>query len=274
MFVIKFCLKKQNFKYYKIMFNLHQVNKVFAVTAIRNIFHGLLDILYPRHCFACDKSLHEEENTYICENCLNKIKVTEVRRCARCGFELGPGIASSGKGCPECKNTSLRFENSFFVSDNKGPLKNLIHQFKYHKHVCLIKPLGGLLTGLLQQGIMPEIDVVVPVPLHWKKKQERGFNQSELIAKKICRKLSLPISVNNLRRVKNTLSQTRLSRLQRQKNVNGAFKVKNPDMFFEKNVLLVDDVLTTGITASECARNLKNAGAKEVYLLALARSRL
>jgi ComF family protein len=114
----------------------------------------------------------------------------------------------------------------------------------------------------------------VPVPLHWKKKQERGFNQSELMAKKICRKLSLPISINNLHRVKNTLSQTQLSRLQRQKNVNDAFKVKNPDLFLEKNVLLVDDVLTTGITASECARNLKNAGAKKVYLLALARSRL
>ena len=256
------------------MFNLHQVNKVFAVTSIHNIFPGLLDILYPRRCFACDKSLHEEKNSYICENCLEKIKESEARRCARCGFELGPGITTSGKGCPECENTSLRFDRSFFVSDNKGPLQNLIHQFKYHKHVSLIKPLGDLLIGLLPQDIIPEIDIVVPVPLHWKKKQERGFNQSELMAKKICRKLSLPISINNLHRVKNTLSQAQLSRLQRQKNVNDAFKVKNPDLFLEKNVPLVDDVLTTGITASECARNLKNAGAKKVYLLALARSRL
>ena len=254
--------------------DLHQENKVFILTAIRNIFLGLLDILYPRHCFACDRSLHEEENSYICENCLEKIKESEVRRCAKCGFGLGPGTISSDKGCPECENTNLRFEKSFFVSDNKGPLKNLIHQFKYHKHVCLIKPLGDLLIGFLQQDIITEIDVVVPVPLHWKKKKERGFNQSELMAKKICKKLSLPISINNLRRVKNTSSQTLLSRLQRQKNVNGAFKVKNPETFLKKNVLLVDDVLTTGITASECARTLKNAGAKEVYLLALARSRL
>ena len=94
------------------------------------------------------------------------------------------------------------------------------------------------------------------------------------MAKEICRKLSLPISTNNLCRVKNTLSQTQLSRLRRQKNVNGAFKVNDPDLFIEKNVLLVDDVLTTGTTASECSRNLKNAGANEVYLLALARSRL
>ena len=256
------------------MSNLHQVNKVFAVTAIRNIFSGLLDILYPRHCFACDKSLHEEKNSYICEDCLEKINGSETKRCTKCGFELGQGIAFSSKGCPECENTSLRFERSFFVSDNKGPLRNLIHQFKYHKHVCLIKPLGDLLIGLLRQDIIPEIDVVVSVPLNWKKKQKRGFNQSELMAKRICKELSLPISINNLRRVKNTLSQTQLSRLQRQKNVNGAFKVKEPEMFLKKNVLLVDDVLTTGITASECARHLKNAGAKKVYLLALARSRL
>ena len=90
------------------MFNLHQVNKVFAVTSIRNIFPGLLDILYPQRCFACDKSLHEEKNSHICENCLEKIKESEVRRCTRCGFELGSGITTSGKGCPECENTSLR----------------------------------------------------------------------------------------------------------------------------------------------------------------------
>ncbi len=92
--------------------------------------------------------------------------------------------------------------------------------------------------------------------------------------KKICKKLSLPISINNLHRVKNTLSQTQLSRLQRQKNVYGAFKVKNPEKFNKKNVLLVDDVLTTGTTASECAKSLKDAGVNKVLLIALARSKL
>ena len=154
--------------------DLHQENKAFILTAIRNIFLRLLDILYPRHCFACDRSLHEEENSYICEDCLEKIKESEAGRCAKCGFELGPGTISSDKGCPECENTNLRFEKSFFVSDNKGPLKNLIHQFKYHKHVCLIKPLGDLLIGLLQQDIITKIDVVVPVPFTGRKNR-KGF---------------------------------------------------------------------------------------------------
>ena len=252
--------------------DLHQENKALLISAIHNIFFGLLDILYPRHCFACDKSLHEEKNSYICENCLETIKQAEAKRCSKCGLKLGPGITSSSKGCPECNNVNLRFEKSFFVSDNTEPVRTLIHQFKYKKHMCLATPLGSLLTNLLHQGAISEIDLVVPVPLHWKKKQERGFNQSELMAKKICKKLSIPISTNNLHRVKNTLSQTQLSRLQRQNNVKDAFKVKNPEKFFRKNILLVDDVLTTGMTASECVKSLENIGTNKVFLIALARS--
>ncbi len=271
---IKFCLKKQDFKYYKSMPDSHQENKVFLVKAIRDIISGLLDILYPRHCFACDNSLHEEIDTYTCINCQEKMENPGVRRCTKCGLELGSGITTSNNGCPKCENTNLKLEKSFFVSDNKGPIKNLIHQFKYKKHMCLATPLSHLLIKLLKQEIICEIDVIVPVPLHWKKKQKRGFNQSELMAKKICNKLSLPISINNLHRVKNTMSQTQLSRLQRQKNVFGAFKVKKPGKFTEKNVLLVDDVLTTGTTASECVKSLKNSGANKVFFIALARSRL
>lgn len=253
---------------------LHQENKKSTVTGIRDIFLGFLDILYPRLCFACDKSLHEEKNSYICESCLEIIEATKAKRCSKCGLKLGSGVTSSGNGCPGCKNDNLRFEKSFFVSDNTEPVRTLIHQFKYKKHMCLATPLGSLLTNLLHQKTICEIDIVVPVPLHWKKKQERGFNQSELMAKKICKKYSLPISINNLHRVKNTLSQTQLSRLQRQKNVKGAFQVKIPEMFFQKNVLMVDDVLTTGMTASECAKSLKNAGTKKVFFIALARSQM
>lgn len=256
--------------------DLHQENKAVLISAIRNISFGLLDILYPRHCFACDKSLHEEKNTYICENCLETIKKSAEKRCSKCGLKLGPGITSSSKGCPECNNINLRFEKCFIVTDNTEPARTLIHQFKYKKHLCLAAPLGSLLTNLLHlhQETISEIDLVVPVPLHWKKKQERGFNQSELIAKKICKSLSLPISTNNLYRIKNTLSQTQLSRLQRQENVKGAFKVKNPEKFFRKNILLVDDVLTTGMTAAECAKSLENAGTSKVFLIVLARSNM
>lgn len=256
------------------MLDLHQENKLFSVSVIRDIFLGFLDILYPRHCFDCDKSLHEVTNSYICESCLEMIEATAVRRCIRCGLKSGQGITSTDKGCPECKNTNLGFERSFFVSDNIEPVRTLIHQFKYKKHICLATPLGSLLTDILQQETIVKIDSIVPVPLHWKKKQERGFNQSELIARKISKKLSIPISTNNLFRARNTLSQTHLSRTQRKKNVKDAFKVKNPELFHQKHVLLIDDVLTTGMTASECAKSLKRAGANRVFLIALARSKV
>ncbi len=256
------------------MSDSYQANKAFSFKAICNIFSGLLDILYPRHCFACENSLHEEMNTHICASCMEKINKSDTRRCVKCGFELGPGITDSINGCTECENTNLKLEKSFFVSDNRDPIKSLIHQFKYKKHACLATPLGYLLIKLLNQEITCEIDIIVPVPLYWGKKQKRGFNQSALLAKKISSKIPLPISTNNLYRVKNTLSQTHLSRPQRQKNVFGAFKVKNPEKLHKKNVLLVDDVLTTGTTVSECAKSLKNAGVNKVFLIALARSKL
>ena len=129
--------------------DFHQENKVFSVSAIRDIFSRPLDVLCPRYCFACDKSLHEEKNIYVCESCLEIIEATEARRCIKCGLRLGPGITSSSKGCPECKNANLGFEKSLFVSDNIEPMRNLIHQFKYKKHMCLAASLGSLLVNLL-----------------------------------------------------------------------------------------------------------------------------
>lgn len=258
------------------MNNLHQANKRFTISAIQNVFHGLLDILYPGHCFACNKNLHDEENPYVCKTCLENIKGigVSVKRCSKCGFTLAPGTFSSEKGCFECENSNLRFDRGFFVSDYEGPLKELIHQYKYNKQEFLSKLLGDLsINHLLLQGILHEIDIVVPVPLHWKKKLKRGFNQSDLIARRISKELDIPISRNNICRIKNTLSQTKLTRVQRQINVSGAFRVKQPKVFSKKRALLVDDVLTTGITASECSRTLKKAGIRKVYLFALARAK-
>lgn len=256
------------------MNNLYQGNKRFTISAIQNIFHGLLDIIYPRYCFVCNKSLHDEESIYICKTCLENIKDIDIKRCNKCGFKMAPGVISSRNGCFECKNANLRFDRGFFVSDYDGPLKSLIHQYKYNKQEFLAKLLGDLsINHLLPQDIIPEIDIVVPVPLHWRKKMERGFNQSELIAKRICKKQDMPFSKNNLCRIKYTLSQIKLTRSQRQTNVSGAFRVKQPKMFYKKRVLLVDDVLTTGITASECSKTLKKAGVRKVYLFALARAK-
>ena len=134
--------------------------------------------------------------------------------------------------------------------------------------VFSVSAIRNMFSGLLRCLVSTSLFCL------WKKKQEREFNQSELMAKKISKRLSIPIYTNNLLRDKNTLSQTQLSRTQRQKNVKGAFKVKNPEIFYQKNILLVDNVLTTGMTASECAKSLENAGTSKVFLMALARSKM
>ncbi len=246
-----------------------------ALKVLNNTFAGLLDLLYPRICLGCNKSFSEEEGVHICRICLESIEEKGVRRCYKCGLELGLGVRSSDKGCPECIKMNLRFERGFFVSGYTGPLKELIIHYKYHKHEFLAKPLADLLVNqLLNEGIISEIDVIVPVPLHWRKKLRRGFNQSELFAKRISKKLQVPISVDNLSYCKNTLSQTRLSRTERAENVFGAFEVRKPELFSQKQILLIDDVLTTGTTASECARTLEKAGAEKVFFIALARAKL
>ncbi len=260
--------------YYKIMSFWYQVNKGFVSKALHNTYVGLLDLLYPRICFGCNKSLSEEGEMQICCNCLESINGIDSRRCYKCGLELGLGVYSSEKGCSECKKMNLRFDRGFYVSDYTGPLRELIVHYKYHNQEFLEKPLAKLLIhSILKEEIISEIDTIVPVPLHWKKRLSRGFNQSELLVKRISRELPVPISVNNLSNCKNTLSQTQLSRTERKRNVSGAFEVQNSELFSKKRVLLVDDVLTTGITASECARVLKKAGAKRVILLVLARAK-
>ncbi|MCF6147780.1 MAG: ComF family protein [Candidatus Kuenenia sp.] len=111
---------------------------------------------------------------------------------------------------------------------------------------------------------------MVPVPLYWRKKLQRGFNQSELIAREIHRIFLKPLSVKNLIRIKNTVSQTKLSKSKRYANVRKAFFIKDPALVEGKRVLLVDDVLTTGLTMQECAKKLKETGVKSVHLFVLA----
>jgi ComF family protein len=114
-------------------------------------------------------------------------------------------------------------------------------------------------------------DLVVPVPLHRKRQAERGLNQSEVLALELAERLKRPVSVDNLRRIRATPSQTRFTRAERERNVAGAFAVQRPADFEDKDVLLVDDVMTTGATTSECARVLYGAGATSVVVMTAAR---
>jgi len=145
----------------------------------------------------------------------------------------------------------------------------LIHLYKYSG----MKALAAPLSRLLDRVIPPELqfDAVVPVPLHWRKQWDRGFNQADLLARHVAKRRNIPI-LHALRRKRATATQAGLARAGRRRNVAGAFAARRTSSLKDARILLIDDVMTTGATASACASVLKRAGAKSVTILTLARA--
>ncbi len=170
--------------------------------------------------------------------------------------------------CRLCRSGALGFDAVYCFGSFEGPLRELIHLFKYAGMKALAKPLGAQLAAALPRD--QRFDIVVPMPLHWKRRWQRGFNQSELLARFTARRCGIPV-INAVRRTRATRNQAGLSNAKRRGNVSGAFGVTKPDAVAGQRVLLIDDVMTTGATASACARALKRAGAKSVAVLTLAR---
>lgn len=170
--------------------------------------------------------------------------------------------------CALCRSGLRGFDAALCYGAYEGVLRDLIHLFKYGR----MKPLAGPLGDHLMRALPPEpaFDAVVPVPLHWLRKWQRGFNQSEALARYIARRRGIPM-LDAARRRRATRPQAGLSNSVRRGNVAGAFEIKRGHPVAGLRVLLVDDVLTTGATGSACALALKRAGAHSVCLLTLAR---
>lgn len=171
--------------------------------------------------------------------------------------------------CRLCRNGLTSFDALYCVGAYEGRLRELIHLFKFEQMRQLERPLGRF----LRTGLPPEVDFdcLVPTPLHWRKRITRGFNQAELLARALSRSKGIPV-LPALRKTKATVAQSTLSGPERRRNVKGAFRVRNAATVAEKRILLVDDVYTTGATANACAKVLKDAGAKSVAVLTLARA--
>lgn len=206
-------------------------------------------------CRDCLKKPAAISADYFCKDCqtpfLNRFPLDENGRCALCR------LGANG------------FDTVYTYGSYEETLRELIHLFKYHRVRPLVRPLGQLLA----RAIPPEhrFDLIVPMPLHWRKRWSRGYNQSELLAKEIARLRGLPFG-KIVRRVKPTAPQAGLSNSKRRLNVRGAFSLRKGADIKGLRVLLIDDVLTTGATASACAKVLKRAGAKHVAVAAVART--
>lgn len=209
------------------------------------IVEELAHYFLPNRCAVCNSKLLSEE-IGVCLQCLYKLPKTnnfdednnigEVLLAGRFPFE---GVASF----------------AFFTK--QGLLQSLIHELKYNNKPAIGNLLGSLFgEDLLHSHFLEPIDVIVPVPLHPKKKVIRGYNQAEAFAQGISQATSIPISVDELIRVINNPTQTKRSKTQRWENVKGIFEVTGTDVFQNKHVLLVDDVITTGSTLEACANAL------------------
>jgi len=177
-------------------------------------------------------------------------------------------LDESGR-CALCRMGLRGFDAVYSYGSYEGTLRQLVHLFKYGG----VRPLAGTFGRFMAQALPREtsFDVIVPMPLHWFKQWQRGFNQSDVLAREIGKKWNIPVR-NLIRRKKATRPQAGLTNAKRRANVSGAFKTARGRSLAGMRVLLVDDVVTTGATASACARVLKRAGAAHVALLALART--
>jgi ComF family protein len=171
--------------------------------------------------------------------------------------------------CALCRTGLRGFDAAYCFGSYEGTLRELIHLYKYGRIQTLARPLADLLAAALP--LDERFDAVTPVPLHWRKQWQRGFNQSDLLARAVARRRGIPV-VRALRRTRSTQTQAGLSNTERRKNVAAAFQCRRSgETLAGRRVLLIDDVMTTGSTAAACARVLKQAGAARVVLLTVAR---
>lgn len=217
---------------------------------IRAIKNALLDFFFPICCVGCKKG-----KTYCCGECFGKIPLLPAET-LRAQIEI-----ASEKHINHLIAAAQFRENSI--------LAKLIHIFKYSG----AKQIGGLLLPLFQNLELPPNSILIPVPLHWRRKNMRGYNQSEILARELARKFNVPIQ-NILKRHRYTKPQAELKAEERRTNVAAAFSLSSPAVRPDPNAiyLLVDDVFTTGSTINECCRALKRHGAKIVWGLVIAKT--
>jgi ComF family protein len=185
------------------------------------------------------------------------IRINKSHLCPSCGR-----LAKYSKFCGSCRG-DLHLNGVIYASRFEAPVAELVHWFKYESMQRIGDFLAEIVLESLEERELPDNPLVSFVPLHWEKFLKRGFNQSEHLAMIIAKELNIPL-VASLTRKRSTKSQMKLKRVKRLENLAGAFKIKNPQAVCGKNVLLVDDVMTTGSTLNECAKVLKSAGANKV----------
>jgi ComF family protein len=236
----------------------------------REVGQGILQLLYPGACAVCRRPLPPDQADF-CEACAMALTTDAHSTCPRCAGTIGP-FSHFDERCPSCRPHPFHFERVVRLGQYDGLLRAVILRLKHSGGEALAEKLGGL-WARHSQVCLGDLgsDVVVAVPLHWRRRWARGYNPSETLARALAGRLRLPYVPGWLRRTRNTPRQVEQSPSARRDNVRNAFSAAFRAELRGKSVLLVDDVLTTGSTASEAARALRGAGAPRVCVAVLAR---
>jgi competence protein ComFC len=228
------------------------------------LLDGFVDLIYPPSCALCGRVSSEE----ICHRCLAELLPLGDEICPKCG-----NPCTRGAVCLFCTAIDFKFDKAQSFYHYEEPLRDAVLDFKYHHSVRKGAALTNLFSGEFRKTQLAgrEFDVVIPVPATPSKKRRRGYNQTEIMARGLSEVTGIPVAPYGLMKKRDTRSQTGLDFKGRVSNVEGSIYVPDGSIIDGKMVLLVDDIITTGATISECADVLKSNGAKEVVAVSLAR---
>lgn len=229
--------------------------------AIGNV---ILQTLFPKTCPICDKALRYGED--ICSACSGRIRYIKEPRCKKCSKQLGDDEAEY---CVDCNRSKHIFKSGIAAFLYDDVISKSIYRFKYHNRRTYAEFYGKAIANRYGKTIRGwNADIIVPVPIHERKRVKRGYNQAELIAKALEKELGIRADCSYLVRVANTRPQKEMDKWERKKNLENAFKLDRNVVEYRK-IILVDDIYTTGSTIDECARTLMAGGAKEVNFVSL-----
>jgi len=219
-----------------------------------------IDWLFPPHCLGCGI-----EGEVICPECYSTIKRVPTNVCPYCNAYIG----KSGK-CPNCMNKKPAYAQFRAFAYYTGVIREAVHQLKYQNDIGIPRILASYLLKIVQTENW-ELDLVIPIPLSGTKQEQRGYNQAERLARPLAEVLKKPLSTEGLRRIRENTSQVDLDVRSRRENVRGVFKAE-PSIVRGKNILLIDDVFTTGATLESASQALRDANSGLIYAVTVGKS--
>ena len=229
-------------------------------------------LFFPQTCVIFGSWVVRSDFSPLCGDCFLSLEPSPRRICYYCGVSLPGNLLELHATCSRCRSESVVFDFARCYGAYAGNLRSTILKFKFEGHQRLAYPLASLLETCYQNSALPAIpDWIVPIPLHPRKRRERRFDQTLLMSRILSRRLGIPVC-EGLCRIRATVPQSGLDLPQRRGNVRGAFGLSRTDRLWDRNILLIDDVMTTGTTVSEASRLLrKEAQVRTIVVLTVAR---